>query len=315
MFPFEKPMTASVAGEALTTLTDAAWVLAALVRTCVTDARSWPTSDTAAALLAAAGLFVRENDRYVPSPGIHALMDESSARFEAARSVIGQVAAVTRGESPGRGWADQDDETLVAQGEASGRFVDLMLPVVEQQVAGLRESLSRPGAALLDIGSGIGALACAFAEAFPSLSVVGVDPLDRARTLAERRAAERGVQHRVAFRAHGVENLDDEEAFDVAWVPAPFIPRLAFTAGVPALYRALRPAGWLLVGMGRVSEGDVSSAVTRWQTELIGGTPLTPDEADEILSAAGFIDVMPLTTPPGAPVVVVARRSASPDSV
>jgi SAM-dependent methyltransferase len=312
MLPFQKPVTASDAGEALTTLTDAAWVLAALVRICGTDARSWPTTDAAAALLAAAGLFVREDDRYVPSPGIQALMDESSARFEAARSVIGQVGTVTRGGTLGRGWAEQDDDTLVAQGEASGRFVDLMLPVVEQQAPGLRECLSRPGAALLDIGSGVGALACAFAEAFPSLSVVGVDPFDRVHRLAERRAAERGVQGRVSFRAHGVEDLNDNGDFDVAWVPAPFIPRPAFTAGVPALYRALRPAGWLLVGMGRLLDEGVSSAVTRWQTELIGGTPLTPDEADQILSAAGFVDIVTVATPPGAPVVVTARRPASP---
>ncbi|HEV2760728.1 MAG TPA: hypothetical protein VGV86_14300, partial [Acidimicrobiales bacterium] len=81
-----------------------------------------------------------------------------------------------------------------------------------------------------------------------------------------------------------------------------------FTTGLARLHRALRPGGWIVVGMGRLEESGLSGDVTRWQTELIGGTPLTAGEARALLVQAGFADFVVLDTPPGTPLVVAARR-------
>jgi hypothetical protein len=128
--------------------------------------------------------------------------------------------------------------------------------------------------------------------------------------LAAQTVAERGLDERVSLRLCGVEELDDVDAFDLAWIPAPFVPPPAFAAGLANLHRALRSGGWVLVGMGRLEGDDLSSAVTRWQTALIGGTPLTPQDAAALLTGAGFTDPVTLATPPGAPVLVAARRPA-----
>lgn len=157
-----------------------------------------------------------------------------------------------RGGSLEGSWAQQDDETLLAQGRASGRGLSQGLPLLFAQVPGLEQRLRSSTARFLDVGVGVGAMACAVAEAIPSLFVVGIDPFERALEIASRHIAERGLDNRVTLRGCGVEDITDEDAFDLAWLPAPFIPSQAFTVGVFQVHRALRPGGWILVGMGRV---------------------------------------------------------------
>src|SRR5215207_9083653 len=76
-------------------------------------------------------------------------------------------------------WADGADSVLIAQGQASGStallFATFLLPELPQ----LAERLGQPGARMLDVGTGIGALAVGFAEMFPQLHVTGVDVMDR----------------------------------------------------------------------------------------------------------------------------------------
>lgn len=307
----ELPQTAPAAAAAISELTDTAWLLAAVVDVLGRGmAATYPPTDGAVRVLAAAGLFQEENGSgYAPASGIAALMAEDGpARVEAARSALGQVATVAMGGRLGQGWVDQDDETLLAQGAASGCFVPSMLSNFFEQLPELEERVRSPGARFLDVGVGTGGMACALADALPSLSIVGIDPFDRALRLASQQVADRGLEERVSLAACGVEALDAEETFDVAWLPAPFIPRPAFIAGLPRLYRALRPGGWVLVGMGRLEGSGLSGEVTRWQTELIGGTPLTPGEARILLIQTGFADFVILGTPLGTPVVVAARR-------
>jgi hypothetical protein len=51
--------------------------------------------------------------------------------------------------------------------------------------------------------------------------VVGLDPLPQAIELAARTVAAHGLGDRVELRSPGVEQLDDEGVFDLAWVPLP----------------------------------------------------------------------------------------------
>lgn len=309
MLPFEPPATAEEATAAVTALSDATWVLAAIVDVLDRGVQAtYGPDDLPARVLAASGLFEEEGGSFRPAPGVATLFAKGAGLRDAARSVLGQVAAVAKGQSPDQGWAQQDDETLLAQGAASAGLVALLLPVLFRQLPEVEERLRSPGARFLDVGVGVGAMTCAIAAAVPSLSIVGVDPFARALRLASRLVAERGLEARVSLLASGVEDLEARDAFDVAWVPAPFVPPGAFTAGIANLARAVRPGGWILVGMGRLEKPGVSTEVTRWQTALIGGTPLTPGAAEALLADAGFSDVVVVETPPGAPVVVAARR-------
>ncbi len=307
---FEPPETAQAAADVINALVDSAWVLAAAVDVLGCEAAPGKAIDDAPArVLAAAGLFAPGSGGLAPVPGMAALMAaDGRAWIEAARSALGQVSAVATGRRLEDGWTSQDDETLIAQGAASGRLVPSMLAILFGELPKLEERVRTAGARMLDVGVGVGGMACALAEAIPSLSVVGIDPFERALRLASQQVAARGLEERVHLRMCSVEDVDDEEVFDVAWLPAPFLAPEVFKTGVSRVYQAVVPGGWILVGMGRLDGESVSTAVTRWQTELIGGTPLTPQEASSLLVQTGFTDVVVLDTPPGTPVVVAARR-------
>ena len=302
--------TADDASRAVTALTDAAWALAAVVEVIERGPQpSYAADDLPARVLAQVGLVIETDGGLVPTPGFADFVAQSGPiRAAAARSVMGQVASLLAGGNLAEGWTRQDDETLKAQGAASAGGIDFILAGLFAQLPGLEERLRAEGAAFLDVGAGVGAMACAWAEAIPTLTIVGVDPFERVHRMASELATARGLGDRVTFRLCGVEDLGDVDAFDLAWIPAPFVPPGPFRAGLATLHRAIRPDGWIVVGMGRLEGEDLSSAVTRWQTALIGGTPLTPAEAASLLTAAGFADPRTLATPPGAPVLVAARR-------
>jgi hypothetical protein len=117
-----------------------------------------------------------------------------------------------------------------------------------------------------------------------------------------------GLAERVQLRCQGVEELEDEEAFDLAWLPLPFIPPAAVREGLPRVLRALRPGGWLLLPAAAVEPG-AGGEIARWQVHVFGGTLLSDHERTELLRAAGFESPAPVSTPPGAlPPLVAARR-------
>jgi SAM-dependent methyltransferase len=206
-------------------------------------------------------------------------------------------------------WADQPDEAILAQGRASAQgaaaFVRFGLPVLP----GLREKLAAPGARMLDVGTGVGALAAAYAELFPELTVVGIDVLPRVLELAEQVVRSSSVADRVELRQQDVGDLTDEAVFALIWLPAPFVPESALRAGMPRIARALVPGGWLIVGHGRLGDDDpLDVALTRFKTVSYGGTPLDNEQAQALLLEAGLEDVSTMPTPPGTPAITVGRR-------
>jgi SAM-dependent methyltransferase len=183
-------------------------------------------------------------------------------------------------------------------------FAVFVVPVLD----GLAERFASGDGMLLDVGVGVAELACAFCQAVPGARVVGIDPLPRAIELGATTAANHGMAERVQLRCQGVEELTDQEAFDLAWLPLPFIPPAAVREGLPRVLRALRPGGWLLLPAGAVEPG-ASGEIARWQVHLFGGTLLSGDERTELLRAAGFESPTPLSTPPGPmPPLLAARR-------
>ena len=127
---------------------------------------------------------------------------------------------------------------------------------------------------MLDVGTGVAALAASYAELFPELTVVGIDVLPRVLALAEDLLRTSPVADRVILREQDVSGLTDEETFALAWLPAPFVPEEALRAGVPRIVRSLVPGGWLIVGHGKLAGDPLDDALTRFKTVSYGGTPL-----------------------------------------
>lgn len=292
---------------AVAELSDATWSLSAIASVLArSSGGAFPATDHPARILTSLGLFEESSEGLKPTAAFAQLLTgREAALANGIRSTLGQAASAAFA-SEHAGWGGFDDEILIAQGRASamgGRMLaDLVIPGLD----GLAERFAR-GGTFLDVGVGVAELACAFLRAVPGSRVVGIDALPRAIDLARRTVADYDLLDRIELRIQAVEDLDDIDAFDLAWLPAPFIPGPAVAAGIHRIRRALRPGGWLLVP-GAAPGGDLSGDVTRWQVHLAGGTLLTDEERRTLLLDAGFLEPIPLATPPGAPATVAARR-------
>ena len=225
-----------------------------------------------------------------------------------AAAPLHQTSALVSGR--GISWHAQGDEALLAQGTASAQgarpFAQFMLPMM----GGLSGRLAAPGARMLDVGTGVGGLAISFAEAFPHLHVLGIDILDRALALARQAVAASDAAARVTVRKMDVADFADDTGFDIAWLPAPFIPQPALSAGLPRVTAALRPGGWLMVGHGKFGGTPVEDALTRLKTIAHGGTPLDEAAACRLLRDAGLTSVRPVSTPRGVPAITIGQKPA-----
>jgi len=185
------------------------------------------------------------------------------------------------------GWTHTEAEILQAAGDVSAGFPPLVRRLAVE-LDGLAARLERPGAAFLDVGVGVGVLACEVARLWPELRVVGVDPWEPALARARARAAAAGLDGRIELRRQAGEALRDEGAFDVAWIPSRFVPEAAIAAVVRRVRIALRPGGWLLFPVARPAGEPLGDALQRLQTALFGGWVASPADAEALLHTARF---------------------------
>jgi len=273
-----------------------AWQLAA-VATALAAAPSSDLGKAAAEVLRALDLDASGSD-FGGSP--------AQVAAQAAAPLL-QTAAVVNGG--GASWADQSDEALLAQGRASAQGARAFAQIALPHLGDLGRRLAEPGARILDVGTGVGALAVAYAETFPAAHVVGIDLSERALRLAEATVAASAAASRVELRRLDVAELADEAGFDLAWVPAPFVPEAALRQGVARIAAALRPGGWAMLAHGKYGQDPVEDALNRFKTVAFGGTPLDDAQAAALLTGVGLVDVRPAPTPPGAPAITLGRRA------
>jgi predicted O-methyltransferase YrrM len=280
----------------------AAWSLAALALVAAGDG---PPEITAAAqhLLSVSGITAAPGQ---PVPGADTATAQQIANQ--ATAPLHQAVAVASGRAIS--WSAQSDQALLAQGRASARgaraFAERVLPAMGD----LGSRLAAPGARMLDAGTGVGALAVAFAQVFPQLHVLGIDVLDRPLDLARQNIAASDVAARVTVRKQDVADFSDDTGFDLAYLPAPFVPRPALEAGLLRVVAALRPGGWVFVVRGKFGGTPAEDSLTRLKTLVYGGTPLGEAEASNLLHNAGLTSVRPLPTPEGAPGITIGQKPA-----
>ena len=309
MTTWDLVQTSDEAAHRVSQLIEDLWVLAAVVKL----TRSNDDLDTAAeGVLVAAGLASRVSDgQVVLAPGIADLLTQGGYAFgESIASAMGQALEAAKRSAADSGW-NVDDDTLLAQGRASAAAGRLLATTVASQLPGLSERLAQPGAFVLDVGTGVAELACAVAEALPSVQIVGIDVLDRALRLADRTITEHGLIDRVGVRRQSVADITESGIYDLIWLPLTFIPPDVVREALPALHASLHPGGWLIASVGRVQGSPLAVAVKMWQTQLASGTALTPEQATQLLGEHGFADIMILDTPPAMPTLVAGRHPRS----
>ncbi len=209
-----------------------------------------------------------------------------------------------------RGWHFTDPAILHAQGAGGVLVAQIIAEQAVLLLPGLRERLSAPTAAFLDVGTGVGRIAVEMGRRFPQLRVVGLDVQDAPLAEAARAVSAAGLSGRIELRRQAVEDLSDRDAFDLAWLPEPFMVGEAFARGLRTVFEALRPGGWLVLMTGAREGSDVTAAVSRL-VDTLWGESRTAQQVASLASQAGYVSVLILPTPPGEQLTgIVAQRPA-----
>jgi hypothetical protein len=303
--------TAAEAGTLVRRLQEGVWQLAALAVALTDDPRRDPEQKRLAQqVLVELGLMSETSGGIGPAAGLAELMTSGPVDIPAVSAAnILQAAGMLSGAAA---WASQNDEALLAQGrgsaQAAAAFKMFVLPALE----GLGDLFDGESPKMLDVGVGVGAMAVAYCRTFPGLRVVGLDVLPRVLELARRQVDEARLADRIELRQQDVAGLEDDRAYALAWLPAPFVPGPALEAGLPRLAKALVPGGWLMMAHGKLHDDPLENALGRFQTTVYGGAALDDDEAQSLLRGVGLEQVLTFPTPEGAPAITVGRRPAGP---
>jgi len=220
-------------------------------------------------------------------------------------TVIGHVTTMVRQamdliEDPARpgGWYYTDPQILQGQGASS--------VMVAQLIDGA--GIGRPGARILDIGTGVAALAVAFCRTFPDSTVVGLDPWELSFELAQQNVAAAGLGSRITLRRARLETFQDDEGFDLVWMPVIFLSPAVLEAALARAVAAMRPGAEIVVGRYAAPDDPLFGALGDLRTIRSGGTLLDSSDINALLESAGLVDVREIERTWPAPLGLTAAR-------
>jgi SAM-dependent methyltransferase len=201
-------------------------------------------------------------------------------------------------EAPGRasGWTFTDPVIL----DGWGRGSMMVPPLIKAAHPDLADVTS-----LLDVGTGVGLLAVSATNVWRSAKVVGIDNWDPSLDRARANVAGAHLEDRITLREQELTELSDTDAFDCEWVPTFFITEPDLEKALPALLRALRPGGWIALGLMDAPPDPVAAAIFNLRTIRGGGCVLTPERSTELLQGAGFASVHVAAPAPPAPLLLI----------
>jgi hypothetical protein len=301
----EPVATPEQAGTLINRLQHGVWQLAALTVALGDEStRDREQKRRAQQVLVELGLMSETSAGVAPTPGLAGLIGggRGDLAAESAANIL-QAAGMLSGAAS---WASQNDEALLAQGRASAQGVASFKNFGLPAMTGLKNLFDGDTPRMLDVGVGVASLAVEYCRTFPKLRVVGLDVLPRALELARLTVAEAGLADRIELRHQDVASLEDDQAYALAWLPAPFVPRPALDAGLPRIAKALVPGGWLMMAHGKGQDDPLENALSRFRATVYGGATL--DDAQALLRGVGLEEVRTVPTPPGAPAITVGRR-------
>ena len=252
---------------------------------------------------------VRDGLREVVAGLQPGLLDSVSAEQEAICLAFIQAffrQALDLLENPERapGWTYEDPIVLQTMGQASRRVVQAIDELASRR-SRLRETLERPGV-LLDIGTGVGWLAIEAARTWPAFDIVGIDIWEPALALARKNCADNGLSHRIALRRQDVRQLDERNAFSLAWLPGPFLPREIVDSVLERVRDAVRPGGWIIFGLYAPAPDPLGEALKNLRIVRGGGHPWSAEEVETRLSGLGFEHIEAFA--PGPPILFVVGQ-------
>jgi SAM-dependent methyltransferase len=282
-----------------------------LARTCKSLAKT--RIERILAVAASAGVVVADGEKYTLAEGAmpFAQPPMRNALLGDIRSMLMQPCDLldsSRGDAPRAGWKHTDRDVLQAQGDASTALPMMLKMNVLPTLGDLGARLEQKGARFLDVGVGVGALAIAACRVWPAISVVGLDTFHTPLAIAHENVTQAGLGDRIELRNASVEDLRDEGAFDLAWLPSFFIPQAAMTNALARIRASLKDGGWAVVAMFGGGADDRQRAVGALLTDLWGGPSMTTADMQALLTNAGFTAVRLTPGPNWAPALFAAQR-------
>ena len=199
------------------------------------------------------------------------------------------------------GWFYTDPQILQGQGASSTVVADLL--------AGA--GVGTPDARILDVGTGVGALAVAFARRFPNSTVVGIDPWELSLEMARQHVAAAGFDSRITLRQTRIEAFEDGDGFDLVWIPVIFLRRTVLEEAVQRAVAAMRPGAEIVLGRYTGSDDPLVGALGDLRTIRSGGTLLGPADTRALLEGAGLVDVREIERTWPAPLGLTTGRRLS----
>ena len=201
------------------------------------------------------------------------------------------VGRLTANREPA-GWAVTDPLVLHSLGQGSAAPAAPVCNLLVPRYDGLLERLSAPGAAILDIGTGVGALAASFANRFPDATVLGLDVGEPSLDLARMNLARAALTDRVDVSHQDIAEFARQDAFDLVWFAGPFIAAAILEQALARTAAATRPGG--IVVYGTFGGADpLTSALADLRILRSGGPVLTDAEIATHLERAGLVHVEP----------------------
>ena len=148
----------------------------------------------------------------------------------------------------------------------------------------------KPGARVIDVGSGIGGAAFDLAKRF-GVKVVGVDLAPEMIAIAHERAREANVGDSVEFQIADIMTTDFDQPFDIVWSRDALMHIHDKPALFKRLYDLLKPGGRLVVTDYARGTGPGSPEYQAY-IKKTGYHVIDPASYGKLLEGAGFVDVV-----------------------
>jgi phosphoethanolamine N-methyltransferase len=167
-----------------------------------------------------------------------------------------------------------------------------MAPGGEGNVANIAEGLDMQGKRVLDIGCGLGGPAFFLARNYGA-NVVGTDLEPQLIEVAKRRAKKHGLEAKTKFHVVEAGPLGfPDESFDFVVSSGAFTQISNKLEMFKEVLRVLKPGGVFSCYDWMKRDGDYSEDMLYWfKLEGLTYAMATPEQHDEILGEAGFVDV------------------------
>ena len=138
--------------------------------------------------------------------------------------------------------------------------------------------------------------------------MVGIDPWELSLELARQNVTAAGLGSRITLRRTPIEAFEDDEGFDLVWMPVIFLSRAILEDAVRRAAAALRPGGQIVLGRYASPDDPLVGALCDLRTIRSGGSLLRPSDTRALLEGAGLVDVREIERTWPAPLGLTAGR-------